>query len=149
MSSFSFSFDLGDADQDENPAVLQRSAPKEVTSTALLPLVEVACPAAVSSPSFCPGQVQLDFSSKTNTSAGPVERVFKLRKVDIDQHPDTLSSFRVPSNHDIVEGRYGGGYKTWECSLDLVQYLLDYAESIQQRVQAQPAGAEYKLLELG
>jgi hypothetical protein len=148
MAFFSFSFDLGDAEKYKISAVLQSSTPKEAANAALLPLVVVSCPAAVSSPSFSPGQVQLDFASELNTPAGPAERMFRLRKVDIDQHPDTLSSFSVPSNHDIVEGRYGGGYKTWECSLDLVQYLLDCADNIQQRVQAQPA-AEYKLLELG
>ena len=27
---------------------------------------------------------------------------------------------------DLIPGKYGGGYKVWECSLDLVEYLQNH-----------------------
>lgn len=44
------------------------------------------------------------------------------------------------ADHDVVSGKYEGGYKVWECSLDLVQYLG--------RVQCS-LGAPQQVLELG
>jgi len=148
MAAFSFSFDLGDSFPDSSYSEIRSNVQNYDQNTALLPLVEVPCPDWVNAHTFSPGEIQLDFVSKGGTPAGPIERVFRLRKVDVDQHPDTLSSYSVPSNHDIVAGKYGGGYKIWECSLDLVQYLLDCADNIHQHAQHRPL-PEYKLLELG
>jgi len=147
MASFSFSFSgFGDS-LDSGDSGIQSSVQNNVENAALLPLVEVPCPDWVTTPSFHPGEILLDFI-KRSTPTGPAEHVFRLRKVDVDQHPHQLSSYTVPSNHDIVAGKYGGGYKIWECSLDLVQYLLDCTDSIQQHAQHRPT-PEYKLLELG
>lgn len=32
------------------------------------------------------------------------------------------------SNSDLIRGVYEGGFKTWECSIDLVQYLAKLEE---------------------
>ena len=113
----------------------------------LLPFVEVPCPHWVSalhrpllssssssthslSPSAAgqglPPHIELDFfASSSSSSSSSSSRHFRLNKVDVVQHPGTLHNMRVPTNHDIVPNKYGGGYKVWECSLDLVQFLLD------------------------
>ena len=44
------------------------------------------------------------------------------------------------ADHDVVSGKYEGGYKVWECSLDLVQYLGQFPCSL---------GVPQQVLELG
>ena len=142
MASFSFSFELNANENEGNSAEV---GPKNNISekTSLLPLLQVPCPAWVASPSFDPPRVELDF---TSTSRSANAQSFRLRKIDIDQHPNTLSSFNVPANHDIVPRRYEGGYKLWECSLDLVQFLLDENELIQEKWKIP---GKMRVLELG
>ena len=40
--------------------------------------------------------------------------------------PESLSCRGIPPESDLVPGSYGGGYKVWECSLDLCRFVLDY-----------------------
>ena len=34
-----------------------------------------------------------------------------------------VEMLNLNSNSDLVRGVYEGGFKTWECSIDLVEYL--------------------------
>lgn len=65
----------------------------------------------------------------------PTDFYFNLPYHSVVVSHDTLTLKRtahVPSSfpqgykpdYDVVSGKYEGGYKIWECSLDLVQYLL-------------------------
>ena len=34
----------------------------------------------------------------------------------------------IDGNSDVVKGRYEGGFKLWECSVDLAKHLLKHAD---------------------
>ena len=77
----------------------------------------------------------------------------ELRRLDPQSRvfsPMSLLSRGVPHESDLVPGSYGGGYKVWECSLDLVEYVLalppsDFIKSVSPRMQSDGV----KILELG
>jgi len=46
----------------------------------------------------------------------------KLQHVSASAHDVTLAE--LPESFDVVPGRYEGGFKIWECSLDLVDFLF-------------------------
>ena len=152
MATFSFGFDLpsaaaggggfdgpdGDVSMDTEPCTdvstgLSSQAPAGASPADLLhggpedtqfPAVHVGCPASVAL-AVSPGQpyraayTDIMFSRSANTAP-----LLPVRKVDLEQHPERVHSVNIPTNHDIVPSTYGGGYKTWECSVDLAQYLL-------------------------
>jgi hypothetical protein len=47
----------------------------------------------------------------------------KLQLLSAEDPEETVRYADTPS--DLVRGVYEGGLKTWECSADLAQYLLD------------------------
>ena len=57
--------------------------------------------------------------------------------------PATLPAGYLES-HDVVSGKYEGGFKVWECSLDLVQYILSEVPEVSS-ASSQPL----RVLELG
>ncbi len=142
MASFTFSFELNTNENDGDCAVAGSKSTND-EKTSLLPLLQVPCPPWVASPSFDPPRVELEFTSANRITNA---QTFRLKKIDVDQHPKTLSSFNVPTNHDIVPRRYEGGYKLWECSLDLVQFLLDESDIIKGKSQIPE---KMNVLELG
>lgn len=58
---------------------------------------------------------------------------------------DALLEF-VSGNEDVRTGVYEGGLKSWECSIDLVQWLSSQDFSLWDNV---PGGGELRVLELG
>lgn len=40
-----------------------------------------------------------------------------------DAHKDVVDMLDLTGNSDLIKGVYEGGFKTWECSIDMVQYL--------------------------
>ncbi|KXZ43892.1 hypothetical protein GPECTOR_78g80 [Gonium pectorale] len=72
--------------------------------------------------------------------------------ISSDEAASLLSDARVASS-DLVPGKYEGGFKLWECSLDLCKLLLrQYRVEPQQLLGAQDLGCELqgkKVLELG
>lgn len=48
----------------------------------------------------------------------------------VDEHPDkdVVSMLNLSGNSDLIKGVYEGGFKTWECSIDMVQYLSGLPE---------------------
>lgn len=42
---------------------------------------------------------------------------------DLETNGVTATVFELVEKSDLVKGVYEGGFKTWECSIDLVQYL--------------------------
>lgn len=55
---------------------------------------------------------------------------FALNKIDavsLQSREDAFSQeMEIPIHSDLVPGKYGGGFKVWECSIDLVEYVLSY-----------------------
>jgi protein-histidine N-methyltransferase len=43
--------------------------------------------------------------------------------VDDDSDKEVVSMLNLSGNSDLIKGVYEGGFKTWECSIDMVQYL--------------------------
>jgi len=114
------------------------------------PAVVVPCPDAVSVQLQEPGAVYraayTDILFSRSATSAPL---LPLRKIDLDQHPDHVNSVAIPSNLDIVPSTYGGGYKTWECSVDLAQYLIHHHTQHQTQQAQGQAQAAPSLLELG
>lgn len=64
--------------------------------------------------------------------------------------PVSLQSRGVPPESDLVPGSYGGGYKVWECSLDLIEYVLASSPSaIKDSINLGKDSKGVKILELG
>ncbi|KAJ3191763.1 Histidine protein methyltransferase 1, partial [Entophlyctis luteolus] len=50
----------------------------------------------------------------------------KLDAVEQNRHREGEWVDRVLLEHtDLIDGVYEGGFKTWECSLDLLEYLAE------------------------
>ena len=47
----------------------------------------------------------------------------KRFKKSISYSSTTTTTDSIDKESDLIPGSYGGGYKVWECSLDLVSYL--------------------------
>ncbi|ODM92058.1 Histidine protein methyltransferase 1 [Orchesella cincta] len=54
----------------------------------------------------------------------------------------------LKSTSDLVPGVYEGGFKTWECTFDLVKYVEDNFNSIFDKEKLPPGGV-WKVLDLG
>ncbi|CEP06894.1 hypothetical protein [Parasitella parasitica] len=48
--------------------------------------------------------------------------------VDNTQEADVVEMLNLSGNSDLIKGVYEGGFKTWECSIDMVQYLSGLPE---------------------
>jgi protein-histidine N-methyltransferase len=48
--------------------------------------------------------------------------------VDESSDKEVVSMLNLSGNSDLVKGVYEGGFKTWECSIDMVQYLSGLPE---------------------
>lgn len=48
--------------------------------------------------------------------------------VDDTQEADVVNMLNLSGNTDLIKGVYEGGFKTWECSIDMVQYLSGLPE---------------------
>ncbi|KAI7891897.1 uncharacterized protein EV154DRAFT_419709 [Mucor mucedo] len=48
--------------------------------------------------------------------------------VDENADKDVVSMLNLSGNSDLIKGVYEGGFKTWECSIDMVQYLSGLPE---------------------
>lgn len=48
----------------------------------------------------------------------------------IEEHDDkdVIPMLNLSGNTDLIKGVYEGGFKTWECSIDMVQYLSGLPE---------------------
>ncbi|EFJ45855.1 hypothetical protein VOLCADRAFT_105747 [Volvox carteri f. nagariensis] len=72
--------------------------------------------------------------------------------ISSDEAANILSDKRVASS-DLVPGKYEGGFKLWECSLDLCKMLLQRYHVVPERVLSDPELASElqgkKVLELG
>jgi protein-histidine N-methyltransferase len=45
-----------------------------------------------------------------------------------DPDKDVANMLNLSGNTDLIKGVYEGGFKTWECSIDMVQYLSGLPE---------------------
>ena len=73
-----------------------------------------------------------------------------LRRLDPQSNvfsPAALQSRGVPPESDLVPGSYGGGYKVWECSFDLIEYVLASSSKIKEDMVSLSRGM--RILELG
>ena len=64
----------------------------------------------------------------TVSASGQSSSLFEVKRLDPQSsvfQPQALSSRGFPPESDLVPGSYGGGYKVWECSLDLCRFVLD------------------------
>lgn len=128
MANFSFGFDLPGHedteieldDMETKPTQLIR---EEGPIDSDHPAIEVLCPVDVANSSYTTGYLDIPFTGDNSGKGVSAPQVF-LRKVDVDQHPREVHAVAIPMDHDIVPSTYGGGYKTWECSMDLAQYML-------------------------
>ncbi|KAI8645110.1 hypothetical protein BD408DRAFT_412258 [Parasitella parasitica] len=48
--------------------------------------------------------------------------------VDDKQETNVVNMLNLSGNSDLIKGVYEGGFKTWECSIDMVQYLSGLPE---------------------
>lgn len=48
--------------------------------------------------------------------------------VDENADKEVVSMLNLSGNSDLIKGVYEGGFKTWECSIDMVQYLSGLPE---------------------
>lgn len=128
--SFNFGFNFEESNEDQNVHI-NASSCTSMSTTVTTQIEEgpsdidhparlVACPKTMLKfAEYNPPHVILPFHSTSLGGTTP------LLKIDIDQHPDKIHSASIPLDHDIVPSLYGGGYKTWECSMDLTQYILE------------------------
>lgn len=47
---------------------------------------------------------------------------------DEDPDKEVANMLNLSGNTDLIKGVYEGGFKTWECSVDMVQYLSTLPE---------------------
>ncbi|KAG2171988.1 hypothetical protein INT43_001465, partial [Umbelopsis isabellina] len=91
-----------------------------------------------------PETLQADRIEMPNIAYGMYRRTladvkFQMAKqdtLDVDQAP----MIEMAENTDLIKGIYEGGFKTWECSLDLVEFMHSMDDE---------AFANKKILELG
>lgn len=50
---------------------------------------------------------------------------------------------------DLIPGQYEGGYKLWECSVDLAQYLVAFRSDLLSSLNVSTSGRPLRILELG
>lgn len=50
---------------------------------------------------------------------------------------------------DLIPGQYEGGYKLWECSVDLAQYLVAFRSDLLSSIDVPTLGRPLRILELG
>lgn len=48
--------------------------------------------------------------------------------VEEQDDKEVISMLNLSGNTDLIKGVYEGGFKTWECSIDMVQYLSGLPE---------------------
>ena len=72
-------------------------------------------------------KVTLLSSSSLHSSNSPITQ---LLFSDTDhQHEDTPSVLQQLEKSDLIAGKYEGGFKLWECSFDVIQYLIEQSSS--------------------
>ncbi|PFH48079.1 hypothetical protein AMATHDRAFT_49792 [Amanita thiersii Skay4041] len=127
---FRFDFALGDDANDDNDNLLRivppalpgnpplNSSSEPFRQLSLSHLLDTLPPLISSSPLVVP------ISSKNAPLILPRRDLFDARFQLISESnlDDTLLKF-LDSPSDLVPGQYEGGFKTWECSLDVVDYL--------------------------
>ncbi|KAF2128231.1 hypothetical protein P153DRAFT_398074 [Dothidotthia symphoricarpi CBS 119687] len=127
--AFSFGFSGDDIEEDPNDVVEQTQAPDAAGNNIPQPI-----PAQTHDLdgllSTLPDKISYSTLSLTSpgghTSHLSRRELFDVRlqlmAEDDDTNPTPLSGL---TDTDLQTNVYEGGYKTWECSLDLVKYLLD------------------------
>jgi len=105
---FNFTLDNNDCTNEENIDTLNNNFQSIDSSKIHLTIIE--CPYSRES------RIKIPFLPILNYS----------KDIDIQLLKSTLYSHNgLDSNFDLIPGVYGGGYKIWESSIDLVYYLLD------------------------
>lgn len=123
MSGFSFSFDL--LEENDAPVTLsgriteRNSSPKQEKNSWY---DQCKYQAEHSTDNQIRPIPPPSISSSTNYHEISIRGV-KYRQVGgLDRSSDSMSYYNLLQT-DLVNGEYEGGYKIWECSLDLVDYL--------------------------
>lgn len=114
--SFSFNFDIGDHSNQESPDLLKVLAKNvdidkgiDESTESKISLTIVECPIELLN-------IKIPSQPILNCTMG----------IDMQLLKSTLYNHNgLDSNYDLIPGIYGGGYKIWESSIDLVYYLLD------------------------
>ncbi len=84
-----------------------------------------------------PGVIQADILQVPTVEKPLYKRTladvkFQMAEQDnlVDEDPDkeVVSMLNLSGNSDLIKGVYEGGFKTWECSIDMVQYLSSLPE---------------------
>ncbi|KAG2236382.1 hypothetical protein INT48_008364 [Thamnidium elegans] len=84
-----------------------------------------------------PSVIQADILQVPNVEKALYKRTladvkFQMAEQDtlIEEHADkdVIPMLNLSGNTDLIKGVYEGGFKTWECSIDMVQYLSELPE---------------------
>ncbi|KAF2758646.1 hypothetical protein EJ05DRAFT_510546 [Pseudovirgaria hyperparasitica] len=133
---FSFGFSGGDDSDDETLNIASQSEPStsasnETESINLIPPQKLDIDALLS---ILPSQIA--YTTISITSPGgttlrlPRRELFDIRlQLIAEDESDSPALLAGLDDADIRTNVYEGGFKTWECSLDLVALLLDSATS--------------------
>ena len=132
MADFKFNFASEDSDEEDDisPSATRSQLPSESTvlREAKEILIQSYLPACFSSKvEETPiGDCKLFIK---HVSESNVEESLKARQ-DVSSH-DILTA--AENNTDLIPSVYEGGLKIWECSIDLVEYLLESGMSFQDK----------------
>jgi hypothetical protein len=134
MSGFSFNF--GNDDDTHDPIAVDASANSDPDSACL----DVKCPDSWKA-------TKVDLIPWTSVLKVPLAGYPVWKRLDPQSEvfsSSSLESRGVPPESDLVPGSYGGGYKVWECSLDLIEFALG-----DERIVSRYKNNGSRILELG
>ncbi|KAA1476118.1 hypothetical protein DENSPDRAFT_784541 [Dentipellis sp. KUC8613] len=131
MSTFKFDFDLDDLDEEvtnilgTTDAPSQNAAPEVTSEPAHEPFAEVPLQTLVhalpDNISYSPVGILLSSGKPAVSLARRDLFDARLQLIAADEREGALEFIETPS--DLVPWVYEGGLKTWECSIDLADYL--------------------------
>lgn len=153
MSSFSFNFLVSEesgtsSTKDDGNGVMGASAGMDVEAYVKFESVKgVECPPSWAEAKHLQQIPSTPVMLSTNTVVGQSGSLKRLDPQSKVFSPASLQSRGVPPESDLVPGSYGGGYKVWECSIDLIEYVLASSNKIKESLPLRSRGM--RVLELG
>ncbi|KAJ2162249.1 hypothetical protein GGF46_000866 [Coemansia sp. RSA 552] len=147
--SFRFNFGSEDGNADDAPGPLGSAAPQEQDeqSTTTAPAPYESIPLSV--PHASSIVVDAIFYKGRELWKRQIDDVqFQLAQQDSMDSSNSTSAVKqaIASDSnaaDVIKGEYEGGLKTWECSMDLLGYLVEHGDTLL------PAQQQLQVLELG
>ncbi|KAF2638420.1 hypothetical protein P280DRAFT_84017 [Massarina eburnea CBS 473.64] len=129
--SFSFGFSGDDIEEDPNvPSTTDQDAPTAATEQNTAPPIPAQTHDLNEMLATLPDKISYTISSTTSpkgfTARLPRRELFDVRlQLMAEDDGTTTNALSGLDSSDLLPNTYEGGYKTWECSIDLVRYLLD------------------------